>query len=117
VDAAVNLRYPSAGETSGIIIRLMGIGKPAIISETRENSRFPDSAAIRVPPGIAEEAMLEEAMAALVSSPSLARQIGQQGAQHIAHNHLPNHVARSFWSVLDTAAEIDIRRSSAVSIK
>ena len=30
-DACLNLRYPSAGETSGIAIRFMGIGKPVIV--------------------------------------------------------------------------------------
>src|SRR6185437_9897437 len=32
VDACVNLRYPAAGETSGIAIRLMGLGKPVVLS-------------------------------------------------------------------------------------
>ena len=35
VDACINLRYPAAGETSGIAIRLMGIGKPVLVTESR----------------------------------------------------------------------------------
>jgi len=105
IDAGINLRYPSAGETSGITIRLMGTGKLVIMSDTLENSHYPDSTTVRVAPGIAEKAMLEEAMLALVSSPSLARQIGRQAAQHIAQNHQLAQVASSCWSVLRAAAE------------
>src|SRR5205823_6851379 len=43
-DACVNLRYPSAGETSGIGIRLMGMGKPVIVSNGEEYARFPKTA-------------------------------------------------------------------------
>ena len=33
---------PAAGETSGIAIRLMGIGKPVLLTAGEENSRFPE---------------------------------------------------------------------------
>ena len=36
VDACINLRYPAAGETSGIAIRLMGIGKPVLVTDSPE---------------------------------------------------------------------------------
>ena len=51
VDACINLRYPAAGETSGIAIRLMGIGKPVMVTDAEECSRFPEDACIRIPPG------------------------------------------------------------------
>ncbi len=47
VDACVNLRYPAAGETSGIAIRLMGIGKPVLVTRAMETSRFPETACPR----------------------------------------------------------------------
>ena len=40
VDACINLRYPAAGETSGIAVRLMGIGKPVLLTDANENARF-----------------------------------------------------------------------------
>src|SRR6185295_18038758 len=60
VDACVNLRYPAAGETSGIAIRLMGIGKPVVLTRGLETSRFPDAACLRVDSGPAEQEMLAE---------------------------------------------------------
>ena len=46
-DACINLRYPAAGETSGISIRLMGAAKPVLMTAGLETSRFPESACIR----------------------------------------------------------------------
>jgi glycosyltransferase involved in cell wall biosynthesis len=51
VDACINLRYPMAGETSGIAIRLMGLGKTVLLSAGDETSRFPAAACVRVDPG------------------------------------------------------------------
>jgi hypothetical protein len=52
VDACINLRYPAAGETSGIAIRLMGIGKPVLLTDG-EVLAFPEGAvpAHRARPG------------------------------------------------------------------
>ena len=33
VDACINLRYPAAGESSGIAVRMMGIGKPVLLTD------------------------------------------------------------------------------------
>ncbi len=48
VDAAINLRYPAAGETSGIAIRLMGLAKPVLLTDGEENSRYPEAACLRI---------------------------------------------------------------------
>ena len=41
VDACINLRYPAAGESSGIAVRMMGIGKPVLLTEGLESAPFP----------------------------------------------------------------------------
>jgi glycosyltransferase involved in cell wall biosynthesis len=100
VDACINLRYPMAGETSGIAIRLMGLGKPVLLSAGEETSRFPEAACIRIDPGQAEEDMLVEYLVWLARSPSDARSIGQHAADHIREHHAPAHVARLYWQAL-----------------
>ncbi len=103
VDACVNVRYPPAGETSGIAIRLMGIGKPLLLSDGAEAARFPAAACVRIDTGAVEESMLAAAMAWLASSPSDARGIGESAARHIAAHHNPSMVAARYWSVLEEA--------------
>jgi glycosyltransferase involved in cell wall biosynthesis len=100
VDACVNLRYPSAGETSGIAIRCMGLGKPVIVSSGEENARYPDSACLRVDTGTAEEEMLAEYMLSLRLLPRLGMQIGSRAAEYIRHWHSVERVARLYWETL-----------------
>ena len=61
VDACINLRYPAAGETSGIAIRLMGIGKPVLVTDSPECARFPEDACLRIAPGVGERDSLTAA--------------------------------------------------------
>ncbi len=103
VDACVNLRYPAAGETSGIAIRLMGIGKPVLLSAGRETAPFPDDSCVRIDTGAMEESTLAAAMAWLAGSPCDAREIGARAAQYIAAHHGTEMVARRYWAVLEEA--------------
>lgn len=101
VDACVNLRYPTAGETSGITIRLMGIGKPVLMSGGCETARFPDIACLKVDSGVAEEEMLTEFMVWLARFPGDARAIGERAAAHIREFHAPGKVARLYWEAIE----------------
>jgi glycosyltransferase involved in cell wall biosynthesis len=104
VDACINLRYPAAGETSGIAMRFMGIGKAVILSNelemSLEVSRIPATACVRVDTGPTEEPMLTAAMQWLATSPSDAREIGARAARHIAQHHPIDAVAAAYWRVL-----------------
>lgn len=100
VDACINLRYPMAGETSAIAIRLMGIAKPVIVSAGEETSRFPEAGCIRIDTGEAEEEMLSEYLVWLARYPADARAIGQRAAGSIRAHHAPEQVAKLYWSIL-----------------
>ena len=100
VDACINLRDPAAGETSGIAIRLMGIGKPVLLTGSEENLRFPLDACIRIPPGVAERDSLWRHMVLLLSVPELAGTIGSRAADHIRVHHALDQVAHRYWDTL-----------------
>jgi len=100
VDACINLRYPSAGETSGITIRLMGIGKPVLVTDSPEQARFPEDALIRVAPGAGEHASLCAHMILLTSISEVARAVGQRGAAHIQSRHGVDLAGSLYWDLL-----------------
>jgi hypothetical protein len=100
VDACINLRYPTAGETSGISIRLMGIGKPVLMSAGPETSRFPEAACLRVDPGPSEEDLLVEYMLWLANHAAGARSIGERAAAYIGEFHAPQRVADLYWQAI-----------------
>jgi len=99
-DVCVNLRWPSAGETSGIAIRLMGMGKCVILSAGEESAGFPEDAVIRVDAGPAEEEMLTAFMGWLAANPDKARSIGARAAAHVREFHSVERVAGEYRRVL-----------------
>jgi glycosyltransferase involved in cell wall biosynthesis len=100
VDCCINLRYPAAGETSGIAVRLMGAGKPVILSESDATADIPAAACLRVMPGIAEPAELFDHMTMVAAFPSIAREIGIAAGRYIAERHSLEKVVRQYWQVL-----------------
>jgi glycosyltransferase involved in cell wall biosynthesis len=99
-DACINLRYPAAGETSGIAIRFMGIGKPVFLTNGAETSAFPEDACVRIDPGVAEIPGLSDHIRLFTSFPQVAAEIGRRGAGYIAVHHSVDRVAESYWKVL-----------------
>lgn len=59
VDVIVNLRYPTAGETSGTLVRAMGAGKPAIVSDFGQHADLPDDVCLKVPLDNEEEILYQ----------------------------------------------------------
>jgi glycosyltransferase involved in cell wall biosynthesis len=100
VDACINLRYPGAGETSAISVRLMGIAKPVMVTLGEETSRYAETACFRIPSGVAEKASLTEHSMLVASLPQTAREIGKRGAGHIRSFHALERVAELYWETL-----------------
>jgi glycosyltransferase involved in cell wall biosynthesis len=102
-DLCVNLRYPTAAETSGIAIRLMGIGKPVVFSQGDEIARIPENACLRVETGPAEEELLASYVTWLACDRVAAKEIGRRAAAHIAEHHAIEAVAVRYWDALKKA--------------
>lgn len=100
VDACINLRYPTAGETSQISIQMMGIGKAVMVTAGPETSRMPETACLRIETGIAEESAISDHMVLLCGFPSIAREIGRQAAEFVASNHSADRAAGLYWKTL-----------------
>lgn len=105
VDALINLRWPSAGETSGLAIRMMGLGKPVVLSACEENSVFPDEVCLKIDAGVPEAGELRCAMQLLATERSLGAALGKLAAAHIRRKHAVEVVAESFWKLLSECRE------------
>ena len=99
-DACINLKYPAAGETSGIAVRLMGIGRPVLLTDSPECARFPEDACIRVPAGPAERDSLRAHMILLASVNGVAGAIGAHAAAHIQEHHQVEKIGKQYWDLL-----------------
>jgi len=75
-DIVLNLRYPTVGESSGTMLRALGLGKPLLVSEIGSFAEFPEDVCLKVPVGAGEEELLFEYLNLLVSRPEVARAMG-----------------------------------------
>lgn len=95
-DVTVNLRYPSAGETSGTLIRLLGLGKPVIVSNTGAFSEIPDDCCARIDLDDTEEELLAAVLLRLATDEPLRRRMGENARAHIAARHTLEGSARGY---------------------
>src|SRR5260221_10618645 len=73
VDRLVNLRYPSAGETSGTLIRAFEAGKPVAVSDYAQFAELPDDCGVKIPFGDGEGGRLAEFFTSDLPDPAAAQ--------------------------------------------
>lgn len=104
-DIGINLRYPSAGETSAIALKLMAAGKPVVVSAGEEVERFPSDSVIRVDPGEAEIEMLAHYLRVLTTNREMREVFGQNAAHYVAERHKIGSIAKQYMNVISRAVE------------
>ena len=80
-DALVNLRFPSAGESSGSLARGFAAGVCCVVSDTASYAELPRDAVLHIPLAGAGPT-LAEALAALAADPARAATIGEAGRRY-----------------------------------
>lgn len=93
-DLCLNLRYPSAGETSASLLRVLAMGRPVIVSEHAQFAEMPGEIAIRVPLGDGEVETLASELRGLLAAPERLREMGRQAREYVGHRHDPARSAR-----------------------
>jgi hypothetical protein len=106
-DLCLNLRYPSAGETSASLLRGLAAGRPAVVSDYAQFAELPDEAVLRVPVGEGEAEALAAALAGLLAQPERLRAMGAAAREYVAGEHDPARAARA---VAEACAELAARR-------
>lgn len=87
VDVGINLRYPSGGETSATLLRLLALGKAVIVSNTGSFAELPPGSCARVAVDAMEEDVLAAYMMRLAEDPALRRQLGAAARRHADTEH------------------------------
>jgi glycosyltransferase involved in cell wall biosynthesis len=103
-DVAVNLRYPTSGETSGTLIRLLGLGKAVIVSNLGAFAEIPDGACAKVDLDEFEEDLLFEYLRRLAADEGLRRQMGENARRFVAP-HTLEASARGYAEVVKRVVE------------
>jgi len=95
-DIAVNLRDPSGGETSGTLMRLLGLGQTVIVSDTGSFAEVPDHCCVKIACDSRADVGLLAALLALCDDPALRRQLGDNARRHVTERHDLDASARAY---------------------
>ncbi len=113
-DVLVNLRYPTAGETSASLLRIMSAGRPVLVSDNGSFRELPDNTVAKVPVDAVEEETVEAFLEAFSVSPDLASQIGLNARTYIEQHHTLNDMVAGYWKVLQDASGIDLQQPGRI---
>jgi glycosyltransferase involved in cell wall biosynthesis len=95
-DVALNLRYPTAGETSGTLIRLLGMGKPVVVSRLGAFAEIPDDACAKIDLDEHEEDLLHAVLHRLATDVPFRERMGENARRHLAEHHTLAGSARGY---------------------
>ena len=109
VDAVVNLRYPSHGESSASLIQAMQLARPCLVTDDAWFAELPDDAVIKIGYGDSEVEEIAQSLDRLVRDPETCRTAGVAGQAFIREHHDPDVVAARFIGAL---AAFDPRASA-----
>ena len=105
VDICLNLRYPTAGESSGTLYRAVGLGRAVLVSEVGSFEELPDEMCLKVPVDEREVDFIFEYLNLLVSRRDLARALGERAQAYASENCSWERVAGQYAEFLQAVAE------------
>lgn len=86
-DICVMLRGPTAGETSGSVLRALGLGRACVVSNVGWFAELPDDCCAKVDPGRAEEALLAAYLERLAADDALRTALERNALAYAAAEH------------------------------
>jgi glycosyltransferase involved in cell wall biosynthesis/uncharacterized protein YbaR (Trm112 family) len=115
-DVAVNLRYPSTGETSASLLRLLGSGLPVVVTAHGSFLDVPNDAVIHVPVDRFEEETLTEYLYWLATDSNTRRTYGNNARAFIERNHSMADALTGYRDILNDVWDLDLPEVSNVDL-
>jgi glycosyltransferase involved in cell wall biosynthesis len=110
VDAGLNLRHPTWGESSASLVRMMACGIPTLVSDVGAFAELADETVVKVPVGSGEVDAIASALRALLSDADLRTRIGAAARAYVEGQCAPKKVAEQYaafiYRVIRTGSSI-----------
>jgi glycosyltransferase involved in cell wall biosynthesis len=100
-DVIVSLRWPTMGETSGMVVRALSLGKPLVVSDVGWFSELPDSIAAKVPVDEYEVEMLVAVLELLAADEMLRARMGAAALEYVRSTHDLERVADLYVAAVE----------------
>lgn len=104
-DIILNLRFPTVGESSGTLLRSLGLGKAVLVSEIGSFAEFPEDVCLKVPVDAREEDLIFEYLNLLVSRPEVSHALGERARDYVAQECNWAAVARQYADFMQAVTQ------------
>jgi glycosyltransferase involved in cell wall biosynthesis len=99
-DICLNLRYPSAGETSASLLRLLSAGRVTLVTRTAAYAELPDAVCVKIEPDAHEKQLLVEMLDYFAAHPDARMVIGANARAYVARHHTLAQTAAGYLEFL-----------------
>lgn len=100
-DICINLRYPTMGETSGSLIRIMSLGKPTLVSNVGWYAELPDDSVVKIYPE-KEKEELKLWLLRLAKNANLRQRIGNSAKSYVQKYCTPEQFVKELIFSIET---------------
>lgn len=101
----INLRYPTARETSATLLRIMAMGKPVLSSDLLHLNDLPEDIVMKIPV-VDEEKALYKSLRQLIKKPQLREKLGSEGLRFVKEKHSLEGMSRDYLRCLKKGIEL-----------
>jgi glycosyltransferase involved in cell wall biosynthesis len=101
-DVVLNLRYPTVGESSGTLMRALGLGKCVLVSDVGSFRELPDDVCVKAPVDAAEEDVIFESLNLLLARPGAAAVMGARARRWVEEECRWDVVAKRYAGFLES---------------
>jgi glycosyltransferase involved in cell wall biosynthesis len=108
-DIVSNLRHPSGGETSGTLIRALGMGAPTVVLDTGPFGELPDSIVRKIPWNERAEENLADVLRGLMTNAAERRALGERASHFIRTEHNIRAIAERYAAIIRNVPPRQIR--------
>ena len=105
MDVCVSLRYPTAGETSGAVLRMMAEAKPVVVSRVGWFAEIPDDACAKIDVDDAERELLYVTLAGLLKDSDLREALGANARRYVVEECSMESAAAGYADFLQAVIE------------
>ncbi|MBI4673956.1 MAG: glycosyltransferase family 4 protein [Chloroflexi bacterium] len=103
-DICLNLRYPSAGETSASLLRLLAAGKTTLVTRTAAYAELPDNVCVKIEPDAYEKNLLLEYLEYFAARPHARNMFGANARAYVQQHHTLEQAAQGYIDFLGEVA-------------
>jgi hypothetical protein len=104
-DICLNLRYPSAGETSASLLRLLGAGKVTFVTRAAASLELPNDVCVKIEADAFEQPLLVEYLNFFSARPDARAAMGERARAFVRENHTLEGAAQGYREFLESVRQ------------